>query len=82
MAASDRLLFHVSKIETETQIQLLGSSRPDENLRADSGFEIRESESRCDFDVRSGKKSSSSRRIQWKTGWILLQSPCVWKKEG
>lgn len=82
MAASDRLLLHVSTIETETQIHLFGSSRSDENLRADSGPEIRKSESRCDFDVRSGKKSSSSRRIQWKTGWILFQSPCVWKKEG
>ena len=81
MAASNRLLPHVSSIETETQIRLLGFPRPDENLRADFRPEIRKPESRYNFDARSGEESSSSARVQRKTGRILLQSPRVRKKE-
>lgn len=63
MVAANRLFSHVSTIETETQIRLLGFSRTVEDLWADFGFETRKSESRCNFDARSSKESSSSRRI-------------------
>lgn len=63
MAASDRLLPHVSSIEIETQIRLPGFPKSDENLRADFRPEIRKPESRYDFDARSSKESSSSARV-------------------
>lgn len=81
MVAANRLFSHVSTIETETQIHLLGFSRTVEDLWADFRFEIRKSESRCNFDVQSSEESSSSRRIQRQTGWIFFQSPCFWKEK-
>lgn len=64
MVAANRLFPHVSTIETETQIHLRGFSRTVEDLWADFGFEIRKSETRCNFNARSSEESSSSRRIQ------------------